>query len=117
MWDGTCLQQGLCYLLLLLSCVSQGIQVSVGVQLRLHGADALLQGAELSSDFTLQLLHLLQVLLQTLRLWMVKVDKRRKLFGMMFTVAIFYCAVCVCVTNLLSVPWQCSLIGSPLSLC
>lgn len=57
------------HLLLLLPCVPQGVQVSVGEQLRLHGANALLQGAELSADLPLQLLHLLQVLLQPLGFW------------------------------------------------
>lgn len=56
------------YLLPLLSCEPEGVQVPVGMQLRLHGADTLLQGAQLTCDLPLQLLHLLQVLLQALGL-------------------------------------------------
>lgn len=65
----TSLQHRLWYLLLLLRCVPQCVQVSVGGQLRLHGADPLLQAAQLTCDLPLQLLHLLQVLLQALGLW------------------------------------------------
>lgn len=74
-WGGQCLmdqeeeENGGRYLPLVLGRLPQGVQVSVGVQLGLHGGDLLLQGAELPADLPLQLLHLLQVLLQPLGLW------------------------------------------------
>lgn len=58
-----------CHLFPLLGRASQGVQVSVGEQLCLHGANSLLQAAQLTGDLPLQLLHLLQVLLQALGLW------------------------------------------------
>lgn len=74
-------QRSLCHLFPLLGRASQGVQVSVGEQLRLHGADSFLQAAQLAGDLPLQLLHLLQVLLQALGLWgggRLSVRKKKK---------------------------------------
>ena len=54
------------YLLLLLGLSTEGVKVTKGDELDVHGVDLLAQHDELRVDLVLQLLHLLQVLAQLL---------------------------------------------------
>jgi len=54
------------YLFLLLGLSAEGVKVTEGDELDVHGVDLLAQHDELRVDLVLQLLHLLQVLTQLL---------------------------------------------------